>query len=397
MTETTAMDSICIDACYNSLIKKNEELCGDRVQVINSPDSMLLVLSDGLGSGVKANILSTLTSKIIYTMISRGASIEDTVDTIAHTLPVCKVRGIAYSTFMILHIRKDGRGYLAEYDNPPCMLIRNGRHIPFDYEEKTIEGKLVRESRFTAQEGDYFVIVSDGVTQAGMGETLTFGGGCDEVADFLCGPCGEKRSAPRVINRVLDVAKDLYLGKPGDDTTVSIAHILPRQQVSLFSGPPKNPEDDSRIVKDYIETQGLHIVSGGTSSEILARELKRPLRVNIDYPDSDNPAAAEVEGIDLVTEGVMTLKRAIEMVEEYIDRPAVPRMIDELDDPHGAAKLAKILIERCTHLNLFIGKAVNPARPTPAFTPELRVKSRMLADLAAVMTRLGRHVEKKYY
>ena len=119
MTETTAMDSICIDACYNSLIKKNEELCGDRVQVINSPESMLLVLSDGLGSGVKANILSTLTSKIISTMISRGASIEDTVDTIAHTLPVCKVRGIAYSTFMILSIRKDGSGYLAEYDNPP--------------------------------------------------------------------------------------------------------------------------------------------------------------------------------------------------------------------------------------------------------------------------------------
>ena len=208
MTDMTT-ESLCIDACYNSLIKKNEELCGDRVEVINTPESTLLVLSDGLGSGVKANILSTLTSKIISTMISRGASIEDTVDTIAHTLPVCKLRGIAYSTFMILHICKDGKGYIVEYDNPPCMLIRDGRHIPFDYEEKTIEGKLVRESRFTAKPGDYFVIVSDGVTQAGMGETLAFGWGCDEVAEFLCGSCGEKLSAPRVIERVLGVAKDL--------------------------------------------------------------------------------------------------------------------------------------------------------------------------------------------
>ena len=198
MTDMTT-ESLCIDACYNSLIKKNEELCGDRVEVINTPESTLLVLSDGLGSGVKANILSTLTSKIISTMISRGASIEDTVDTIAHTLPVCKLRGIAYSTFMILHICKDGKGYIVEYDNPPCMLIRDGRHIPFDYEEKTIEGKLVRESRFTAKPGDYFVIVSDGVTQAGMGETLAFGWGCEEVAEFLCGPCGEKLSAPRVV------------------------------------------------------------------------------------------------------------------------------------------------------------------------------------------------------
>lgn len=397
MTDKRTMDSLCVDACYNSLIKNNEELCGDRVQLVNSPEGTLLVLSDGLGSGVKANILSTLTSKIISTMISRGASIEDTVDTIAHTLPVCKVRGIAYSTFMILQIQKDGSGYLAEYDNPPCMLIRDGRHVPFEYEEKTIEGKLVRESRFTAREGDYFVIVSDGVTQAGMGETLSFGWGCDEVASFLCGPCGEKLSAPRVISRVLGVAKDLYLGKPGDDTTVSIAHILPRQQVNLFSGPPKNPADDARLVNDYMEENGLHIVSGGTSSEILARELKRPLHVSIDYTDSDLPPTALIEGIDLVTEGVMTLKRTIEMIREYIDSPAGPGMTEELDAAHGAAKLAKILIERCTMLKLFIGKAANPAHQNPDFPTELRVKSRLMDDLAEVMTTLGRHVEKNYY
>lgn len=396
MMETTN-ESLCIDACYNSLLKKNEELCGDRVEVINTPESMLLVLSDGLGSGVKANILSTLTSKIISTMISRGASIEDTVDTIAHTLPVCKVRGIAYSTFMILHISKDGKGYLVEYDNPPCMLIRDGRHVPFDYEEKTIEGKLVRESRFTAKPGDYFVIVSDGVTQAGMGETLAFGWGCDEVAEFLCGPCGEKLSAPRVIERVLDVAKDLYLGKPGDDTTVSIAHIMTPQTVSLFSGPPKNPEDDSRLVREYMETPGLHVVSGGTSSEILSRELKRPLRVNIDYTDAHIPPTATIDGIDLVTEGVLTLKRAIELVEEYRTRPAVPEMTAELDSGNGAAKLAKMLIEQCTHLKLFIGKAVNTAHQNADFPTELRVKFRLLDDLAESMEKLGRCVEKKYY
>lgn len=393
----TKTKSLCIDACYNSLHKKNEELCGDRVEVVNSPDSMLLVLSDGLGSGVKANILSTLTSKIISTMISRGASIEDTVDTIAHTLPVCKVRGIAYSTFMILQIAKDGAGYLVEYDNPPCMLIRDGRHVPFDYVEKTIEGKKVRESRFTAQPGDYFVIVSDGVTQAGMGETLAFGWGADEVAEFLCGPCGAKLSSPRVIEQVLEVAKELYLGKPGDDTTVSIAHIMPPQTVSLFSGPPKNPSDDARLVRDYIETPGLHIVSGGTSSEILSRELKRPLVVNIDYTDADIPPTASIEGVDLVTEGVMTLKRVIELVEEYRTRPAAPETTAELDCENGASKLAKILLEQCTHLNLFIGKAVNPAHQNADFPTELRVKFRLLDDLADSMTKLGRHVEKRYY
>lgn len=391
------MDSLCIDTCYNSLNKKNEELCGDRVQVINSPDGVLLVLSDGLGSGVKANILSTLTSKIISTMISRGATIEDTVDTIAHTLPVCKYRGIAYSTFMILHIAKNGDGYLTEYDNPPCMMIRDGRHIPFEYEEKTIEGKLIREARFKAEPGDYFVIVSDGVTQAGMGETLSFGWGCDEVAAYLCEPCGKKLSAPRVIESVLTVAKDLYLGKPGDDTTVSVAHILRPKTVNLFSGPPKNPEDDKRLVDDYMSSNGMHVVSGGTSSEILSRELKRPLHVNIDYTDSDLPPTASIEGIDMVTEGVLTLKRTIELLEACADTRALPARTKQLDAQDGAAKLARVLVEECTDLRLFIGKAVNPAHQNPDFPTELRVKSRLLDDLGAAMERIGRRVEKKYY
>lgn len=396
MTAKT-MDNLCIETCYNSLNKKNEELCGDRVQIIKSPDGVLLVLSDGLGSGVKANILSTLTSKIISTMISRGATIEDTVDTIAHTLPVCKYRGIAYSTFMILHIAANGDGYLTEYDNPPCMMIRNGRHVPFNYEEKTIEGKLIREARFKAEPGDYFVIVSDGVTQAGMGETLSFGWGCDEVAQYLCEPCGQALSAPRVIASVLDVAKDLYLGKPGDDTTVSVAHVLPQSTVNLFSGPPKDPRDDSRLVGDYMDSKGIHIVSGGTSSEILSRELKRPLHVNIDYSDSDLPPTASIEGIDMVTEGVLTLKRAIELVQELADTRATPELIAQLDGPDGAAKLAKVLVEKCTDLKLFIGKAVNPAHQNPDFPTELRVKSRLLDDLGAAMEKLGRRVEKKYY
>lgn len=389
--------NMTIEACYNSLNKKQEELCGDRVQIDNGRDGTLLVLSDGLGSGVKANILSTLTSTIIKTMISQGASIEDTVDTIAHTLPVCRERGIAYSTFMILHVGRGGEGYLVEYDNPPCMLIRDGKHIPFEYEEKTIEGKLVRESRFQAQPGDYYVIVSDGVTQAGMGETLAFGWGCDEVADFLCGPCGEKLSAPRVISRVLDVAKDLYLGKPGDDTTVSVAHIMRRQPVCLFSGPPKNAEEDARLVRDYMASEGLHIVSGGTSSEILSREIRKPLTVNIDYTNDDIPPTAAIEGIDLVTEGVMTLKKTIELLELCAVKPALPSTTAALDAPDGASRLAKTLVERCTELKLFIGKAVNPAHQNADFPSELRVKWRLLDDLAAAMKRLGRTVEKNYY
>lgn len=391
------MEKLCIETCFRSLNKKNEELCGDRVQLVNTAESALLVLADGLGSGVKANILSTLTSKIISTMISRGATIEDTVDTIAHTLPVCKVRGLAYSTFMILQISQNGIGYLVEYDNPPCILLRNGKKVPFDYQEKNIGGKPVRESHFNVYPGDYYFIVSDGVTQAGMGETLSFGWGQDALTEYISNLCIKELSPPRIIQNVLSVCKDLYLGKPGDDTTVSVVHILKHQDVSIFSGPPKNPEDDSKIVSDFIATEAIHVVSGGTSSEILARELGRDLVVNIDYGKLDFPPTASIKGIDLVTEGVMTIKSTLEMINKYLIDPVSPEIMDEIDATSGASKLAKILIEQCTDLKLFIGKAVNPAHQNQDFPADLRVKWRLMEDLAVSMSKLGRSVEKLYY
>ena len=192
------------------------------------------------------------------------------------------------------------------------------------------------------------------------------------------------------------MGRELYLGKPGDDTTVAVAHVLQPQRVSMFSGPPKKPEDDKRIVDDFMTSGGIRVVSGGTTAEILARELERPLEVSIDYA-SDLPPVAKIRGIDLVTEGVMTIKRVLELLDEYIQSPASEEMLRNLDQENGASRLARILIERCTDLHLFIGKAVNPAHQNQDFPVELRVKFRLLDDLAEKMTQMGRHVEKKYY
>ena len=139
------MDKVYVEATYKSLNKLNEELCGDRVEIVKNDDSYFVVLSDGLGSGVKANILSTLTSKIISTMMFQGASIEDTVETIVHTLPVCSVRKVAYSTFMILQIDYDGNAYLVEFDSPGCIFVRDGRLMNIEYNYRSIAGKEIKE------------------------------------------------------------------------------------------------------------------------------------------------------------------------------------------------------------------------------------------------------------
>ena len=118
--------NVSVDVAYKSLNKHHEELCGDKVEILSTRDSNIIILADGMGSGVKANILATLTSKILGTMFLNGASLEDCVQTIVKTLPVCKVREVAYSTFSILQIFQNGDAYLVEFDNPSCVCIRDG-------------------------------------------------------------------------------------------------------------------------------------------------------------------------------------------------------------------------------------------------------------------------------
>lgn len=177
--------SLFIDASYESLNKYNEELCGDKVEIIRTREAMTIVLADGLGSGVKANILATLTSKIIGTMLGKGATIDEAVETIANTLPVCREREIAYSTFSILQIFPSGQGYLAEFDNPAVLRLCKGKLNPLQREEREIGGKRVLESRFTVAPEDLFVLFSDGVVHAGIGGVLNLGWQWENVAEYV--------------------------------------------------------------------------------------------------------------------------------------------------------------------------------------------------------------------
>ena len=135
--------SIRVEMAYKSLNKKNEELCGDKVEMLHTDNSHILILADGMGSGVKANILATLTSKILGTMFLNGASLEDCVKTVAKTLPVCQERQIAYATFSILQVFDNGQAYLVEYDNPSCIFVRDGELLPIPQNIREIEGKKI--------------------------------------------------------------------------------------------------------------------------------------------------------------------------------------------------------------------------------------------------------------
>lgn len=386
-----------VDTAYRSLFKYDEELCGDNVRITRTEDSVFAVLADGLGSGVKANILSTLTSTIISTMLTEGAAMEQAVETIVSTLPICSVRKLAYSTFSVLQIKDTGEAYLAEFDNPACIFIRNGELMELEMTDKEYAGKTVYESRFTVFPGDVLALISDGVVYAGVGSILNFGWTWESVAEWLRKESLKEKSAPRLAAALSQAVKELYMDKPGDDSTVMVARISPRQVVNMFAGPPKNKDDDPKMVRDFMTSSGKKLICGGSSANIVARVLNRSIETSLDYVDPLIPPIATIQGIDLVTEGVLTLSRTVEILQEYLDHETDSFYFKKLDEKNGAAMLAKILLEECTTLNLFIGTAINPAHQNPGLPSDLSIKLKLIDKLCGLMERLGKRVTKKYY
>ncbi len=384
-----------VDTAYRSLFKYGEELCGDNVRITRTEDSVFAVLADGLGSGVKANILSTLTSTIISTMLTEGAAMEQAVETIVSTLPICSVRKLAYSTFSVLQIKDTGEAYLAEFDNPACIFIRNGELMELEMTDKEYAGKTVYESRFTVFPGDVLALISDGVVYAGVGSILNFGWTWESVAEWLRKESLKEKSAPRLAAALSQAVKELYMDKPGDDSTVMVARISPRQVVNMFAGPPKNKDDDPKMVRDFMTSSGKKLICGGSSANIVARVLNRSIETSLDYVDPLIPPIATIQGIDLVTEGVLTLSRTVEILQEYLDHETDSFYFKKLDEKNGAAMLAKILLEECTTLNLFIGTAINPAHQNPGLPSDLSIKLKLIDKLCGLMERLGKRVTKK--
>jgi len=391
------MNSLCSDVGYSSLIKYGEEICGDRVEVVESPDgdSLVVVLADGLGSGVKANILSSLTAKIISTMVAQKMPLEECVQAIAATLPVCSVRGIAYSTFTILHITDNRQAEIIQYDNPHVILLRNGKSVSYPQTSETIDGKLIYKSKFPLQENDTFIAISDGVIHAGVGTSLNFGWQRSDVIDFMERLYKTKYSAKALATILLEQCQVLYDGKPGDDTTVCALRIRRRNPVNLMLGPPRNPEDVDRMMSLFFSREGKHIVCGGTTSTLAAQYLGRELVADLTYHDPEIPPTATIEGVDLVTEGVITINRVLEYSRDYLAENS--SYTDWSRNKDGASCIARMLFEEATDINFYVGRAINPAHQNPNLPIGFSIKMQLVEELCQSLRQMGKRVKVSYF
>ncbi len=376
------MNNLCAEVGYKSINHDGEQLCGDHVDIVEQGEnSTVVVLADGLGSGVKASILSTLTSKIISTMMSEEMKLEDCVSTIAATLPICSVRGVAYSTFTIIHLIENETVEIIQYDNPK--------------QELSIDGKKVLKSVIKLQEGDCMVAMSDGCPHAGIGAAFNFGWKWEDIADFMRTVYAAGYTAKTLATMLIDECDKQYGHKPGDDATACVVKIRRREPMNILFGPPRNRDDCDRMMSLFFSKEGKHIVCGGTTASIAAAYLGKPLVPSLNFESGDIPPTAEIEGVDLVTEGVITVNKVIEYAKDSLAGNELYSEWGYRRD--GASLICRMLFEEATDINFYVGRAVNPAHQNPDLPINFNIKMNLVKELSECLRQMGKRIKVSYF
>ncbi|HOO56667.1 MAG TPA: SpoIIE family protein phosphatase [bacterium] len=407
-----------IEVKTKQLSKTGEELCGDSIGRLRDVNETVLVLADGLGSGVKANILSTLTEKIALKLFKENLPIDDIVETIASTLPTCKVRHMAYSTFTIVRIKNDGETDIVEFDNPRCFIFRGATVLNPEYEVKSIKGIELSRLRLKLEKEDSIILVSDGVTNsslAGNGKEWSRTELLKFVQDMLIRGFEPVKIAESIIQKV----KTNFNNHIRDDASVAVVKCRDFRDVVLAIGTPSDRSNDTELAGRFASLPGKKIISGGTLSKIIARELNRELVLDSDPASvpADVPPGSSMDGADLVTEGIITLMHAIDEYDrvpyyeprkEVMDiaylysnkrmgaKPARLSTTAEEEKLSPAKQLAEIL-RKADRVTILHGQGLNKASTGEDTPVEMGLKSHLVQHLAGKLRDNSVDVIIEYY
>lgn len=328
-------------------------------------------------------------------MMAEGLALEDCVETIAATLPVCSVRGVAYSTFTIIHLINNETAELIQYDNPQVILIRDGSNFDYPTTELNIGGKQIYKSVIKLREDDIFVAMSDGCPHAGIGIAYNFGWKREDIISFLEPVSVAGYTAKTLSTILVDECNKLYGGKPGDDATACVVRIRKREPMNLLFGPPSNRDDCNRMMALFFSKEGKHIICGGTTSSIAAKYLGKPLIASLSFEESDVPPTAQIEGVDLVTEGVITINKVLTYAKDYLkDNESYTQWSYKHD---GASLICRLLFEEATDINFYVGRAVNPAHQNPELPINFNIKMNLVEELSKCLKLMGKRIKISYF
>ncbi len=360
-----------------------ERICGDVFlnRYLKEENRIIVVLSDGMGHGVKANILATLTSTMALNFTVEHKEAERIAEIIMNTLPVCSERKISYATFSIVDIESDGRTTILEYDNPPAIILRG--KTPFEPAWKNVTlgkgrnaGKTLKTCSFYPQKEDRIIICSDGVAQSGMGsEALPFGWEMDNLSSYAARLVSNEPSisALTLAGKIVSMAykNDRYKAK--DDISCGVIYFREPRKLILCTGPPYEKEKDVILAEMVKEFDGKRILAGRTTADIIARELNRKIVDELIFEDPELPPESFMEGIDLVTEGILTLQKASEIIRTYNNSVRLGK--------GPADKIVKLLMES-DEIHFIVGTRINVAHQDPNLPVELEIRRTVVKRIA---------------
>ncbi|MBQ9045611.1 MAG: SpoIIE family protein phosphatase [Oscillospiraceae bacterium] len=376
------------DVGFVTRCKNGETICGDQCVITNGEGERTVVLSDGLGSGVKANILSTLTATMLTRMLEGNVPLDECVTTVAETLPMCKDRKLAYATFTIVQT-KDETVTLVQYDNPRAVFLKGGKVQRYSYSAHFIQDKELHESRLQFDVGDMLILFSDGVSEAGRGLTTIAGWPEEEMHAFMERNYQPDLSAQSMAARILSCVQSLDLDVMHDDTTIAVVKLRRRMAANVMIGPPEHKDDDLSTMRLFFAKEGKHVLCGGTTAKAAAKFLGAKVRVLPDTGSEEVPPMSEITGVDLVTEGAVTLAETIRLIELYRTDGLLTLELETRKD--GAAKLALLLAEEATDVNILFGNASNSAMDDSDFSFEHKLK--LMQELKEKLEAAGKRVK----
>ena len=381
-----------IDIHSASLNKRGEELCGDKVKYLKTGPKTTVVLSDGLGSGVKANILATLTTEILITMLNADVPLEEVLKTVIATLPICQVRKIAYSTFTILWVdSRTNQFKVINFDNPPPVFCHQGRVNPLAMQVQEILGRKIQSAEGWLERGDFLGAISDGVLYAGMGMTMNFGWGWDNIAQYVEGVLvGKSHTARTIVKEVIDHTFELYQGAVGDDATFVGLYIRQRHPLMIFTGPPLAEAQDEQYVNQLLDFEGRKVVCGGTTGNIVASYLGEIVEMDLSTMRPDLPPIGMLSCVDLVTEGILTLSKATEYIRHCHCDLGRLRF-----DNNGAYLLAREILQ-ADAIHFLVGQSINEFYQNPLLPKNISIRRSLIEELVALLRHFQKEVTVDY-
>jgi len=385
------MKSHFVEVGSYQLAKAGQNAPGDVFlsRKIHESDRIISVLSDGLGSGIKAGVLASLTGTLATGCIAADMSITKTARLIMRSLPTCSERKISYSTFTIVDVNKGQDVRIIEYDNPSYLLIREGVDLePVKNEILVAKGRkigshpkpaILRESSFAPRFGDRILFFSDGVTQSGMGSrALPLGWGYQGVREYALRLIADSPDiSARELARAIVMRAAYHDGcTPKDDITCGVVYFRQARRLLIVSGPPIHPEDDRELAMRFRDFEGRKIICGGTTANIIARELKKSIRVSLKVRDLTIPPPASMEGADLITEGIVTLGKVV----EYLEQDQKPELLPE----NSATMILRQLLDS-DMIDFLVGTKINEAHQDPTMPVELEIRRNIIKRLGALL------------